>query len=576
MNGRVALLREARRALLTIAQEQPTGTAEGRLGAARRALVQACFVRQAAELVPGASVPPAPRLTLNPFAEAPPEVFRDVGLLGALHEHLQEEADRRRRGAHYTTPAVVREVVAAALAPLIARCRTPEALLALRVGDPAMGAGIFLMEACVQLGARLSQLAGIHPGEARSLVARQCLYGVDLDELTVEVARHSLWLLAADPSLPLNFADEALRCGDALEGEALPLGGPLDALVGNPPWVSYVGRAAQPLAPERRASYARRFASFRGYRNLQALFVERCARELRPGGRLGLVLPSSMAELAGYAQARREHNRWCRCDEDLPDLGEDAFEGVFQPGMVLLSTRREGEGEADEGPWPLRRGDLDGETKILLEKLSGPPLPGHLFGERGVQSTREERRKLRQEPDEEHPVGLRCGGDIQAFSVRPPSYYAAVGSFGGKLEGGVWREVKVLIRQTARYPVAVRSDGIPFRNSLLAGFEDERYPGDFLVAYLNSTPIRWFHYLRHRDARAGIPQVKIGHLRGLPMPPPELVAPLARMGHELSKRNRGVSATEQVALDREVARAFRLTSEELARILNTPLAPRGG
>ncbi len=526
-------------------------------------------------LVPEAPVPPAAPLTPDPFAGAPPEVFREVRLLGDLHEHLQGEQDRRRRGAHYTAPSLVRAVVADTLAPLVARCRSPEDLLELRVGDPAMGAGVFLRETCVQLAARLAWLAGLGPKQARSLVARQCLRGMDLDELTTEVARRSLWLLVADPSLPLDFADDTLRCGDALAGDALPFGGALDAFVGNPPWVSYAGRAAQPLAPGQRASYARRFASFRGYRNLQALFVERCARELRPGGRLGLVLPSSMAELSGYAPARREHDRWCRCDRELPDVGEGAFEGVFQPSMVLLSTRRSREEEADGEPWPLRRGDLDGATRALMAKLSGPSLPGHLFGERGVQSTREDRRRLRREPDERHPVALRCGGDVQAFRAGPASYHAEAEGFGGRLAGTDWRRVKVLIRQTARYPVAARSDGLPFRNSLLAGFADEQYPADFLVAYLNSTPIRWLHYLRNRDARAGMPQVKIGHLRGLPAPPAGLVERLARLGAALSSRNQGISAAEQATLDREVARAFRLTPGELERILATPLAPRG-
>ena len=77
-----------------------------------------------------------------------------------------------------------------------------------------------------------------------------------------------------------------------------------DAVVGNPPWVSYAGRAAQPLDRPRRAWYARHYASFRGYRNLQGLFVERATTLGRPGARVALVLPSSMAELDGYAPVR--------------------------------------------------------------------------------------------------------------------------------------------------------------------------------------------------------------------------------------------------------------------------------
>ena len=92
--------------------------------------------------------------------------------------------------------------------------------------------------------------------------------------------------------------------------------GGFDAFVGNPPWVSYAGRASQPLAPALRRVYDG-FAAFRGYKNLQGLFVERAARLLKPGGRLGFVLPSSMSELAGYAPTRAAHDRYARASLNM-------------------------------------------------------------------------------------------------------------------------------------------------------------------------------------------------------------------------------------------------------------------
>jgi hypothetical protein len=121
----------------------------------------------------------------------------------------------------------------------------------------------------------------------------------------------------------------------------------------------------------------------------------------------------------------------------------------------------------------------------------------------------------------------------------------------------------VLIRQTARVPIAALSDGIAFRNSILAGFEAAEYPAPFLVAYLNSTPIRWLHYMRHRDARQGMPQMKIGHLRSIPAPPRrDLVPTLAESGETLSDRNTGITGAERALLDGVVAEMFRLTSDE--------------
>jgi hypothetical protein len=88
-----------------------------------------------------------------------------------------------------------------------------------------------------------------------------------------------------------------------------------------------------------------------------------------------------------------------------------------------------------------------------------------------------------------------------------------------------------------------------------------------LVAYLNSSPIRWLHYVRHRDARQGLPQLKVAHLRRTPAPPRrELVGELADFGRELSLARDAVDARDQAELDRIVADAFCLSDRERERI----------
>ena len=175
---------------------------------------------------------------------------------------------------------------------------------------------------------------------------------------------------------------------------------------------------------------------------------------------------------------------------------------------------------------------------------------------------------LARAPDEQHSVPLRCGSDIEPFRLGPASFHADPSWFGARLRSAdAWRSVRFVVRQTARVPMAALSDGAGFRNSLLAGFDDPAYPAPFLVAYLNSTPIRWLHYVRHRDARNGMPQLKISHLRATPVPPhAELVAELARAGAELSSQNLGIRDEEQEAMDRRVAEAFGLSDREWERV----------
>jgi hypothetical protein len=129
--------------------------------------------------------------------------------------------------------------------------------------------------------------------------------------------------------------------------------------------------------------------------------------------------------------------------------------------------------------------------------------------------------------------------------------------------------VRLLIRQTARFPIVAPASGEAFRNSVLAGFESDQVPWPLLLAFLNSTLVRWFHYQRHRDARQGMPQLKISHLRALPLPPvltSALGAELDALGRQLAAQNAGIGPGRRAALDAVVYRAFELSSAEVASV----------
>jgi hypothetical protein len=534
---------------------------------------------------------------------------------------IEAGEDRRRAGAHYTPRSVTARVVAQTLDPLLPGEVSAEAILAMRVCDPAMGSGAFLIEANRQLATRLLAAwtrasASGDQGEplaaARLAVASRCLYGVDRDPIAVELARFSLWHATGATGAPFAFLEHALRCGDALVGhggeasaatEALlgTLGaapdrfdwgrelpevfaegrGGFDAIVGNPPWVSYAGRAAQPLDPDRRAFFAATSPAFRGYRNLQGVFVHRAATLLRPSGRLGLVVPTSMSDLAGYEPSRRAHDELCVCDGELRDLHSGGFEGVFQPCMALVSTRRPASislGAA--GPWPLERTDVDDEAAEILAALAAlPRLPSHLFGERGFQTSGTDTERLRtlDQPEGPYRMALRTGSDVEPARRRPPRLYCDPDDLGRRLRPPeAWRDVKLLLRQTARYPMAALSDGLAFRNSVLAGFADEAHDAHMLLAYLNSAPVRWFHYMRHRDARQGMPQLKIGHLRALPAPHRgEATARLEELGRLVGERNTGTSPDEQARIDAAAADALGLSATARVRVAAWASATRG-
>jgi hypothetical protein len=146
---------------------------------------------------------------------------------------LQPTDERRRSGSDYTPRSLTEPIVRTTLQPIFERLGEhprPEQILQLKICDPAMGSGAFLVEACRFLGDKLvetwnyhKQLPSIPPDEdhslyARRLVAQRCLYGVDVNPFAADLAKLSLWLATLAKDHPFTFLDHALRSGDSLVG----------------------------------------------------------------------------------------------------------------------------------------------------------------------------------------------------------------------------------------------------------------------------------------------------------------------------------------------------------------------
>jgi len=170
--------------------------------------------------------------------------------------------DRRESGTHYTPKSLTERIVEETLLPVVYRgpaegktreeweLKSAEELLDLKVCDPAMGSGAFLVQACRWLadrlveawaleesrGDRVDDAGRVHRSDdkaavdllspdseerailARRLVAERCLYGVDKNPLAVELAKLSLWLTTLAKGRPFGFLDHNLRSGDSLLG----------------------------------------------------------------------------------------------------------------------------------------------------------------------------------------------------------------------------------------------------------------------------------------------------------------------------------------------------------------------
>ncbi|MBL8730033.1 MAG: N-6 DNA methylase [Planctomycetes bacterium] len=221
----------------------------------------------ARELLPVAAEEPA----ATPLAVPAANSFAE---LAVAYPPLLDATERKQNGAWFTSDALAQPTVARTLAPLLGG-----GAAGLRVCDPAVGGGTFLLAALREL-----VRAGWRPRDAVS-----CLHGVDVDGTAAALAALALWEACGDDAPDPRAIAAQVRAGDGLF--ELP-DGTFDAVLANPPWETL---QSGPQAPARVAQLRPHFRhQGRGKLYTYRLFVERAHRLLREGGRFGLLVPASL------------------------------------------------------------------------------------------------------------------------------------------------------------------------------------------------------------------------------------------------------------------------------------------
>jgi hypothetical protein len=144
--------------------------------------------------------------------------------------------ERKTTGSYYTPTSLVNSLIETALEPTLKEtlegandvAERERRLLGMKVCDPACGSGHFLVGAARRLGKRLAnirtgddELAEPTPADLREAirdVVANCIYGVDLNEMAVELCKFALWLETMEPEKALMFLDHRIRCGNSLIG----------------------------------------------------------------------------------------------------------------------------------------------------------------------------------------------------------------------------------------------------------------------------------------------------------------------------------------------------------------------
>ena len=236
---------------------------------------------------------------------------------------LDKDAGKRKEQGIYYTPAfVVDYIVKHALQPVLDKCKTLDQLLKIKILDPACGSGSFLIKALEVLNEKYKELGQEGDEMTKLLILTSNIYGVDLDEQAVEIARLNLCINSLEGKIKLPLLTDNIKCGNSLISgtdaelkkyfganfrnkrpfnweeefpEVFKQGG-FDVVIGNPPYIR-----VDSLEISDKKFWKESFISSEGKYDLYYLFIEQSIKLLKNTGNLGFIVPNKfcVADSAG-------------------------------------------------------------------------------------------------------------------------------------------------------------------------------------------------------------------------------------------------------------------------------------
>ncbi len=139
---------------------------------------------------------------------------------------VTDDGERKSTGSYYTPDYIVKYIVENTVGPRVEEeikeletdGEKAQAILEMKILDPAMGSAHFLVEVIDYLATQLVDYKGIEIDQAKREVARKCVYGVDVNPLATELGKLSIWLKTISEDKPLSFLDHHIKTGNSLIG----------------------------------------------------------------------------------------------------------------------------------------------------------------------------------------------------------------------------------------------------------------------------------------------------------------------------------------------------------------------
>src|SRR5260221_3108697 len=271
----------------------------------------------------------------------------------------KDSKKRKEHGIYYTPDFIVDYIVKNTLKPVLDKCNSIEDIKKIKVLDPACGSGSFLLKALDVFHYKYLEF-NISGGFFTKLdILLNNIYGVDLDQQAVEIARLNLLISALDQKMKLPGLDKNIKKGNSLISdkkfspdafnweeqfpEVFKHGG-FDVVIGNPPWVftregdcslldkHYFGEFLKQLGLIQ-TEKGRNIQS--GKINLYSLFILIATTLLNDRGVLGFIITNNILRATNFDLFRKYILDRTRILE-IVDLGENVFRQVTAASIIMF------------------------------------------------------------------------------------------------------------------------------------------------------------------------------------------------------------------------------------------------
>lgn len=272
-----------------------------------------------------------------------------------------------------------------------------EWLLQLTICDPACGSGAFLNQALEFLIAEhryidemKAKLFGdaIVLSDVENVILENNLFGVDINDEAVEIARLSLWLRTAKKGRKLNRLTNNIQCGNSLIDdpavaadkafnwkEAFPAifaKGGFDVVIGNPPYVFTRGNS---FFNTIKTYIWNKYPNNQGKLNLYSIFLELSLNFLvKENGYLSFITPETFIRTSTYEQIRKfvyeNYNI-----EFIDIYGIGVFENVTAETVTMIIRKS----FSEEHEINFSKNDASQKTKYLVKQSTFKDNPQHRF-----------------------------------------------------------------------------------------------------------------------------------------------------------------------------------------------------